>query len=132
MKIKDRCKTDKKLKLYRVPKSVYQKALAEIFRKETSREKYNKRCHVRKFQYFKTNCRPLCLGNLMEACKQAFEDRDWKQLYIFLTKAMSYKGYQFRQQYLEVSSKAYVVQKAKSKLNVPQFSVLIHGNGKRH
>lgn len=109
MKIKDKSKTENKLKLYRVPKSVYKKALAEIFRKETKQEVFNRKCHYRKFQNFKTNYRPLCLGNLMEACKQAFEDRDWKQLYIFLTKATSFKGYQFRQQYLEVSSKINVV-----------------------
>lgn len=112
MKIKAKRKTENKTKVYRVPESVYQKALAEIFRNETTQERYKKRCHFRKFQNFKTNYRPLCLGNLMEACKQALEDRDWKQLYIFLTKAMSFKGYQFKQQYLEVISKDYVVQEA--------------------
>lgn len=112
MKIKAKRKTENKTKVYRVPKIVYHTALAEIFKKETTQKLYKKRCHYRKFQNFKTNYRPLCLGNLMEACKQALEDRDWKQLYIFLTKAMSFKGYQFRQQYLEVSSKAYVVLEA--------------------
>ena len=101
-------KLTEKNKVYRVPKSVYDKALAEIFRKERKQNIYEKKCHYRKFQNFKTNYRPLCLGNLMEACKQAFEDRDWKQLYIFLTKAINFKGDQFRQQYLEVSSKANV------------------------
>lgn len=109
MKIQGRTQNQTKLKLYRVPESVYKKALAEIYRKETAQELFNKKCHYRKFQNFKTNYRPLCVGNLMEACKQAFEDRDWKQLYIFLTKATNFKGYQFRQQYMEVSSKMNVV-----------------------
>lgn len=103
MKRKFKIKRKEERKVYRVPESVYKKALAEIYRKETIQEIYNRKCHSRKFQNFNTNYRPLCVGNLMEACKQAFEDRDWKQLYIFLTKAMSFKGYHFRQQYLEVS-----------------------------
>ncbi|CAO1430129.1 unnamed protein product [Diamesa serratosioi] len=77
------------------------KITVKKYRKETSRDKYSRQCHHKKFQNFKTNLSPLCLGNLMEACKQALEDRDWKQLYIFLTKAINFKGDQFRQQYLE-------------------------------
>ncbi|CAO1442722.1 unnamed protein product [Diamesa hyperborea] len=94
-------KPEMKRKVYRVPESAYNAALAEIFRKETCQEIYNRKCHYRRFQNFNTNYRPLGLGNLMEAMKQAFEDRDWKQLYIFLTKAVSFKSHHFRQQCLE-------------------------------
>lgn len=127
-KRKSKKKPEMKRKVYRVPESAYNEALAEIFRKETCQEIYNRKCHYRRFQNFNTNYRPLGLGNLMEAMKQAFEDRDWKQLYIFLTKAVSFKSHHFRQQCLEVSLSL----RSKIQINNPQILVPIIGNGKRY
>lgn len=94
-----------KLEAYKVPLSIYEKALNEIKSKpEAHTENIRRRCHQTTYKNFNNNAAPLCRANVMEAAKQALEDRNYKELYELMKQALKVRDLFLMQQMHEVSS----------------------------
>lgn len=97
----------KKLVSYKVPQSIYDKAVNDL-KNRTNALKFEQlarqKCHnVQMYKYFNTTETPRCKQNFMEAAKQAFEGRNFLVLYDLISKALEVRDTYLQQQVYEVS-----------------------------
>lgn len=101
---------DFKGRSYKVPISVLQKAIKEIYfeaptmaESMSNENQHRIRCHQNTYEYFSTGETPNCNANFLEGAKQALEDKNFKVLYEILKKALKLRDNALNQQIQEVS-----------------------------
>lgn len=102
-----RLRSTNELPTYFVPKSVYDAAMDDLQQKDESINKTPTRitshCHQKRYRYFNTQESALCHPNILEAARQAFEDRNFRVLYEIIYKGLEIRDFYFSAQLFEVS-----------------------------
>jgi len=94
-------------KTSQIPKEIYDKALKDIAdNRKLWREMPMMRenwCHREKYQYLnEVSVVPYSFANLMEAAKQALENRNFRALYAIIIKGLKQRNFSLDQQMMEV------------------------------
>jgi len=99
-----RSKASKELPTYFVPKPVYDQAIDDIQKtSELVNKKDKPHCHQKEYRYFNTHQAALNNANILEAARQAFEDRNFRVLYEIIYKGLDKRDFYISTQLFEVS-----------------------------
>jgi len=89
---------------YKLPSTIYENALnklKEFLIKDSCDQENRLRCHQNTYNNFNT-CEPVdCNANILQAAKQALEDREFRVLYDIISKALNIRDNFLMQQMLE-------------------------------
>ena len=89
---------------YKIPSKIYQKAQDELQEvPNIVTFEMRKRCHQNIYRQLNTIKQVDCNANILEACKQALEDRNFRILYDIISKALEIRCTFLTQQLLEVN-----------------------------
>lgn len=83
---------------YKIPLSVYERAMSEINAPIKKESENRGRCHQSAYKRFNKTEASTCRANFLEAAKQALEDRNFKSLYETMNKALEIRDISLLQQ----------------------------------
>jgi hypothetical protein len=101
-RLKTQIVASSKKRSFTVPLSIYEKAMEEVCSPDVNIS--DRKCHLTRYSSLNsTNVWPVCRAHLMEAAKQALEDRNYKILYEIISKSFQLKDPFLFQQMQEVN-----------------------------